>query len=260
MNDCPNLQNALDNAASFVQATWQQVVMGNGDISSIREIRINHTLRDTYARSIVITGVKGAGSFARRVMATARIAGDLENGKAPWDMKPMLLNGPKARAGKNGVKYNIIPFRHGTPSANSNSHYQRMPKEIYKEVKGLKVGQTISSKNLALRSHVLNMNLKTGQALSEPIRYTHKASIHEGMVKVKDNSGKSKGHMYMTFRRVSENSDPQSWWNPGYRPHNITGAVVDYCKPRIEESLKKAAIMDLVDIKDMSVGMTITVN
>lgn len=257
MNDCPNITNALDNAAAFVQATWQQVVMGNGDVSSLREISINHTLRDTYARSIVI---RKRSEFARQVMATARIAGDIENGKAPWDMKPMLLNGPKARVSKSGVKYNIIPFRHGIPSANSNSHYQRMPKEIYKEVKGLKVGQKISSKNLALRSHVLNMNLQTGQALSEPVRYTHKASIHEGMTKVKDNSGKSKGNMYLTFRRVSENSDPQSWWHPGYRPHNITGAVVDYCKPRIEESLKKAAMMDLVDIKDMSVGMTITVN
>lgn len=52
------------------------------------------------------------GLFEFSVEAPSDVA-SIENGKAPYDMKPGMINGPRSRPLKDGTgRYNIIPFKH----------------------------------------------------------------------------------------------------------------------------------------------------
>ncbi len=260
----PNLEKAMDDAAVFVQATWQQAVMGSTKIPGLKELTSNIALRQKYADSIVLGSKLGGGSaLARQILATAQIAVDLEYGKGPWDMKPMLLGGKKVKIGKNGARYVTIPFRHGAAGGNANSHFKSMPQDVYAAAKLLKNGQTLGAnvlKNHAAKTHTIAKNMKTGQQLAQPINYQHTASIYAGMKKVEQKYGKVTQAKYMTFRRVSENSDSQAWWHPGYPAQYITKAVADFCRPLIEKKLLYAARLDLTSIEDISVGMRVVAN
>lgn len=99
MNDLQNIEKALALASRYVQGTWQQVVMGALPLPGVSEIRANVNLRKMYADSIVLgeqVNIPEAGFCRALVVALKKIAADLEFGRGPWDMKPMLLNGPKA--------------------------------------------------------------------------------------------------------------------------------------------------------------------
>ena len=120
--------------------------MGAQAVPGMQPLKIDIKLRQIYADNIV-TGkqIRGGESLRQSVIAIKKIAEQLENGTGPWDMKPMLLNGPKARMGKNG-KYNIIPFRHGTSGSYAPKYYkyklfteeQREQLWIYREESGEK--------------------------------------------------------------------------------------------------------------------------
>jgi hypothetical protein len=54
MSNLPNLNAALNIAGSYVQATWQQAVMGAQPLPGVPEIKANVGLRKAYADSIVL--------------------------------------------------------------------------------------------------------------------------------------------------------------------------------------------------------------
>jgi hypothetical protein len=246
MGDTPNIEAAVALAASLVQATWQQVVMGALQVPGAKQPDVNIGLRKLYADNIVLNNMLvGQGSVAQKVVALKQIATDLENGKGPWDMKPMLLNGPKARISKKGVRYNIIPFRHGTNTSNMpNSNAPPMPKGIYQQARELKA--SVMSGNKMKWVGKLPATGKPGH--NPTTGYEHKHDIYEGMVRIEKPYGKTTQSKYMTFRIVSEKSDPKSWWHPGYQAHHIAKGVSDYCRPAINEMLQAAAERDLADI------------
>jgi len=246
MGDTPNIEAAVAQAAGFIQATWQQVVMGALQIPGAKQPGVNIGLRKLYADNIVLNNMLiGGGSIAQKVVALKQIAKDLENGKGPWDMKPMLLHGPKARISKKGLRYNIIPFRHSTSSSNMpNSNAPPMPRGIYQQARELKA--SVMAGNKMKWGGKLPATGKPGQ--NPTTGYQHKNDIHEGMVRIEKTYGKTTQSKYMTFRIVSEKSDPKSWWHPGYQAHHIAKGVSDYCRPAIEEMLHGAAERDLADI------------
>ena len=254
MADLPHIRAAVADAAAYVRDTWQQVVMGTLQVPGAIQPKVNIGLRDLYAKSIVLDNMlTGQGATAQRVIAIKQIARDLEYGKGPWDMKPMLLGGPKARISKSGARYNIIPFRHGT-SANyaPNSNFNTMPKTIYAKARELKATVKTAT-GIAyggrLKSHFgTGINLATG--------YEHKAPIHEGMVRVEKTYAAATQSKYLTFRIVSDNSDPMSWWHPGYEPHHIASSVAKFCRPGIEELIREAALADLVANIDLDMKVT----
>lgn len=47
-------------------------------------------------------------------------------------------------------------------------------------------------------------------------KYTWKTGKFEGLVKFSKQYDKGRGGQYMTFRRVSDRSDPSSWYHPGF--------------------------------------------
>lgn len=131
-----------------------------------------------------------------------------------------LLNGPNAKTGKNGGKYNTIPFKFGTPGSNANSFSGGIiPQEIHQIAKSKKPDQPIKKEELPSKyQEVKTVTIKQPQAKNFE-QYTHKAAIYEGMVKKKDTvTGQN---TYMSFRRVSENSDANSWQHPGIEARNL---------------------------------------
>lgn len=254
MSEMRHLQAALDDASRFIQATWQQVVMGAMSVPGAQELRVNIGLRRAYAESIVLAeqlNIPQAGMFRRRVVATHKVAADLEHGKPAWDMKPGLLAGPKARVNAKGQKYNVIPFRHRTPQgATVNSHFGAMPKDIHQAAKMLKEKGRLKGTDLR-HPALVHRFVKGDGAVTD---YQHKSGRYEGMMK----KGGAGQHSYQTFRVVSENSDPNSWWHPGFPAHDITRGVRDFCLPTVEQRLRQAAEMDLADMPNLSVGLDIT--
>lgn len=260
-----HLEIAMGRATEFVMSTWQQTVLGAVRLPNVAEITSNINLRRIYANSIVLMSridIPDAGRHSRTVFAPSQVAVDLEYGKGPFDMKPMLLAGRKAKAGKNGKRYVTVPFRHGVPGGTKNSVFRSMPADVYAEARKLKKGKMLPATALAnhrAMPHVIALDRKTGEVLRDPIVYKHKDSIYAGMKRTEHKYETATQSKYMTFRRVSENSDPQSWWHPGYRPHNIARGVQEYCKPAVEDMLMNAATLDLANVVGVAVGMTVTV-
>jgi hypothetical protein len=185
----------------------------------------------------------GSSGASISVFTLKKIAEELENGKGKWDMKPALLNGPKAKMGKKG-KYNIIPFRHGTSNEHApNNNFKTMPQEIYRQARQLKASVR-SGSGMAWGGRLP----ATSAAASNPTTgYQHKSDVHKGMVRIEKKYKSATQNKYMTFRVVSSNSDPASWWHPGYEAHHIARGVGEYCKPAVEQMLHAAAQQDLVD-------------
>lgn len=252
----PNIEAAVAQAAGFVRDTWQQVVMGTLQVPGARDPKVNIGLRKLYADNIAV-GAQSArpGSVIQRIHAAALIAKDLEDGRGPWDMKPMLLNGPKARVSKNGIRYNTIPFRHGASSNYStNSNAMSMPKRIYQQARELKAsvrqGNAMKWGGRLPATGTPGQNPTTGNQ--------HKHDLYEGMVRIEKTYEKATQSKYLTFRTVTSNSDPLSWWHPGYQAHHIAEGVTNFCRPVVEGMVREAALNDLVDLGGLSLGMRIT--
>jgi len=279
VTELANLRAGIAEASRFVQATWQQAVMGAIQLPGVPEIRANIALRQLYAENIVLgdqLAIPEAGLLKRFVIATKSVARDLEYGKGPWDMKPMLLSGPKARISKNGTRYNIIPFRHGTSAAHGrNAHFKPMPKDILGQAKALKPSfammapTKVRMANGKIQTSMQPKGLKWGESLQGTEKrypagqnpttgYQHKAGIYEGMYRIRKRYEKATQSKYMTFRVVSDKSDPSSWWHPGYKAHHIAAGVKQYCQPGVEAIIKDAAHRDMIPMGGLSTGMMVT--
>lgn len=188
--------------------------------------------RAEYVNSIIVID-EGWGKGA--VVLRGWTSNMVEEGVDSFDMKPGLLNGPNSKVGKDGKRYNTVPFSHGTPGALAeNFNGGILPVEVYQVVKSKP--QTISTKGGGVKSAPLSVDeipkpfdeVKTvdiGEPESKNFRqYEHKSSIYEGIVKQKD---KATGqNSYISFRRVSENSDPNSWIHPGIEPHHLAEETI----------------------------------
>lgn len=190
-----------------------------------------HSSRNLYMRSIVVSD---PGPFKGAVELVNDVPNMIESGKPPYDMKPVLLNGKKAKTGKNGKKYNTVPYSIGTPEALEENFSTIMPEAIYEAVKskpqdipivggvrtqGLTKAEIPEQYREPIKKMVFNPK---SEAFEE---YTHKSSIYEGIVRQKSNvTGQNS---YMSFRRVSENSDPLAWIHPGFTAMNLAEKAYD---------------------------------
>jgi hypothetical protein len=226
------LQLGIVEATRFVRDTWVSAVTGNKLPGMVRAVN-----DDKYARALT-TGeaMQFPQLFHGIVMPVGAddIVERIENGFPSFDMKPGLLNGPKSRPSKDGGRFNTVPFRHYTPKANSSiSVKMRMPNEVYN-----------AARKLAPSRPGENGRIQWGESLqwnSPPATsqtgYPHQTSIYQGMYRV----GAEKHTQYLTFRRVSTKSAPNSWIHPGVSANPVIQAVYNYCMPQVEEYLYKVA-------------------
>ena len=253
-------QQAVRDAALVAQRLWLSVAGGHAIDFQGRQITLNRR-SGAYARSIqdgLEYPADGDVLFGR-VSANAEYADAIESGTPAHDMKPGLLGGSRARQGKKGQRYNIIPFRHNTPGQTATA--RAMPMEVYNQAKRLAFSRNVNDtvnyrerKELNARGKwVLRNRYEWGGRLPEtPVgwrsriqpaghEYTHTTSIFSGMVRMGQ-----KGHSsYMTFRVVSDNSHPDSWWAPAVEPKPIAAAVAEQIRPQAEAIIRQAFEDDL---------------
>lgn len=77
-----------------------------------------------------------------KVVHPSKVAVYLEHGYEAFDMKKALQTSLKVRITKNGKRYLVIPFEHGTPGSKSK---RAMPKEVYEQAKKLKSSYSIEA-------------------------------------------------------------------------------------------------------------------
>lgn len=242
----PYTRDAVRSATvDLVQRTWIQYASGATVTYSGGTFRIN-SVTGEYVRSIQ-DGLRFPDDLTGEVFTTSPHASLIEDGQDPHDMKPGLLGSSKAKTGKDGKKYITVPYRHGTPGAVG---IPTMPPNVYQQAKklGFSRRDNFIKAFFTGRKYTWDGKLReTSQGQrshfgSHPgAGYTWKTGQFSGMVKV----GK-KGHsQYLTFRRVSENSDPRSWQHPGVKPRPIREAVIENTRKDVLELIRRGFEMDL---------------
>jgi len=193
-------------------------------------LRSLHSSRVIYANAIRVIDT---GRLMGRVMVdyTNPLVKALEEGQSSYDMKPSMLNSPKAKEGKGGKKYISVPFRWATPNAIADSAVfsGKMDYAVYKEAVKLDNRQSLVLTNTNLPTTYQDVKRRPEVTDSEGKRrfesYVHKSSVYEGITKVTDKvTGQNR---YMSFRRVSENSSPGSWIHPGFQAGNFTQQALE---------------------------------
>lgn len=224
-----------------------------GDFANVWRAKAGQRLkqtRDIYQNSIkeiFIGEHTGAVILDYRENRLVRM---VEEGVGAYDMKPNFQNSPKAKKPKNRDGwYLTIPFRHGTPDslAESSVFAGKMPKEVYNKVKNRSTDRPIvggfasaplSFDDLPRKYQEVNQRWSVSNMQTKQIfpKYQHKSPIFEGLVKIKD---KSTGqNRYMTFRRVSDLSDENSWVHSGIIAGNFGEKAYDEFQSMIPQIAK----------------------
>ena len=164
----------------------------------------------------------------------------IEQGFKGGNMRGWMLNGPKAKQGKNG-KYLIVPFRHGTPGTGGENVGNTMPTDIYSAAKKLaptlsrparaaRTGATTRwGERLTANSPHANASARTElQTLKKP---WHATSIYTGMIRKQKTYKKATQSSYSTFRVITEHTKhPEHWFHPGIKRHDFAGATRKHVK------------------------------
>jgi hypothetical protein len=242
----PYTKQAIHAATTdLVQKTWIEYASGvqvhySGGTFSIRSVT------GEYLRSIQ-DGLRFPDDLTGEVFSTSPHRNFIEDGQPARDMKAALLSSPRAKIGKDGKKWMTIPFRHGAPGTQGMA---AMPTNVYALAKqlgfsrrnGVLTGLITGNKytwNGRLSASAQGQRSHSG---SHPGKgYTWKSGQYSGMVKM----GKGGHSQYITFRRVSENSDPKSWQFPGVKPKPIREAVIENTKEDVLALIRRGFEMDL---------------
>jgi hypothetical protein len=173
--------------------------------------------RAEYISSLVVID-EGYGKGA--VILRGWLPNAVESGVTAYDMKEGMLNGPNAKVGKNGNRYNTIPFRVGVPGSQpENFNGGILPVEVYEVVRNKEAGKPLTSQDVPQGFREPKIHSVGSPEAKNFRQYQHKSSIYEGVTKNKDSvTGQN---TYGSFRRVSDNSDPDSWLHPGIEAHHI---------------------------------------
>lgn len=244
----PRLNQAVRAVVTATQANWAEAV---------HRARLWQGEKDAYATSIQ---AKMTGDFEGLVWSDYKYAREIDEGRPARDMKKYLDTSQKVRRTKDGRRFLIIPFRHGTPG--STAHAPAMPTEVYDAAKLLKsskiVGQgqraagevtsvhhrwgtqalgkkhqTPFLMDRATRQHV--MVPRNIYQLGEKLAGLPKAlSRYEGMVK----TGSAKHTQYMTFRIMMEGQT--GWIIPPQPGQRIVAGVVERMQPLAERAFAEA--------------------
>ncbi len=152
----------------------------------------------------------------------------LETGFSAFDQKLGFGKSSRIKAKKNGGWYLTVPFRHRTPgTAGSAVGGSAMPDDIYSQARALRGGTKLTG----TEQNYPQQTSWTG--------YDHKSGIYENMKKVTKQYDRATQNQYMTFRRVSDSSDPLSWWHPGFQGVKALDIVEPFARRTFEQVLSR---------------------
>ena len=248
----PRLNQAVRAVVTATQANWAEAV---------HRASLWQGEKDAYAASIQ---AKMTGDFEGLVWTDYKYAREIDDGRPARDLKKYLDTSQKVRRTKDGRRFLIIPFRHGTPG--NSAHAPAMPPEVYDAAKLLKAStiagqgqrragevtsvhptwgtQVLGKKHQtpflfdrATRQHV--MVPRNIYQWGEKLGGLPKAlSRYEGMVRMDTSMGGAKRSNYLTFRIMMEGQT--GWIVPPKPGQKIVPGVVERMQPLAERVFAEA--------------------
>lgn len=201
-------------------------------------------------KAAIRTGATEGGRVVFIELAGSKIASMIENGFEGGDMRTWMLKSPKAKTSKDGTKWLVVPFRHGTPGANGSSSAagsgtlhvgSRMPPAIHRAA--AKLAGTVSRLDAAgkmktqwgakLHEGSKGVNETAHKLLTTKQQPWHALSVYQGMVRKAQPDHSKKGSQtsgYTTFRVISSRvkRGPKHWHHPGIKAKHLARQVADY--------------------------------
>lgn len=171
----------------------------------------------------------------------------IEEGATPFDMKEGFKKSSKRKQKLDGGWYITVPFRHATSQTviGTHSFASVMPKEI--ETLAKQSSSPLRRQQLPLQ-HQQTGRRQAFERLGVKVpEYKHKSAQYEGLQRkgISSTANENRGG-YFTFRRVSDKSDPNSWWHKGFDAHKFMEKSVN----RINiDSIVNKAIDDFFNVK-----------
>lgn len=150
----------------------------------------------------------------------------VEQGISGFDQKEGFERSSKRKVKKDGGWYLTVPFRFATPTALAESSIfsKILPQKVYEVAKKVltndRVQLNVSQlperyRELQVRPEVMDRFGTTYQP------YQHRAPIYAGMQRNEGGTEENPHGSYMTFRRISDLSDPDAWIHTGIEAHNL---------------------------------------
>lgn len=160
-------------------------------------------------------------AFTGAVELHGKLPNMLETGFGAFDMKTGFSKSKHITRKKDGGWYLTIPFRHSVPG--SFMYGKPMSKDLYKQASSLKHKERLSFPGAGAISW-------TG--------YQHKNKIKHGLTRIIKQYNKTSQSQYLTWRRVSDKSDPKSWMHPGYKGVKIAKSLETYAQDTLVKLLR----------------------
>ena len=220
------------------------LIVSNGVDAVTEEIYRNWRLEATNAltstRQDYIDGLQviNNSQYSKTIKLNGVLNNMIEEGVNAFDMKEGFSKSPKAKwspkTDKNGNVtlhwYLTVPFRHGVPTTiGDNAAFSGvMPNAVYNVIKNSPAKKGLSASAIP---HPYDIPQKR-DAIVIPSKninipeYKHKHSIYEGLTRPTGAYGKTSQNTYVSFRRVSENSDPDSWIHSGIKAHKLLDKAI----------------------------------
>lgn len=145
------------------------------------------------------------GKFVKGIILRGWLPNAIEDGIGPFDMKAGFEGSSKKKTYPGGW-YLTIPKRHGTPGTVSFDSV--LPKEVYKSIYAVPEEYKVKT----VRQRIYDQ----GKLLYD--QYESKSNIFDGLKRINRLGG---GSQYVTFRRVSSKSDPESWIHSGIQARHF---------------------------------------
>lgn len=202
------LSFAVKKVASDYQKLWED------------EANVLGATRRQYKQSIRRES-RGNASEAVYMNPTAWLPNALEIGFPAFDMKIGMLNSRKAKTGKDGKRYLIIPFRFGAPTslAENEVFSGKLPSSIHEVAKS--TGKPVKMNDIPSEYHIpqsaeLRNAIKSldTESAKKAVEGQAMTSIYEGVQK--------RGGVYMNFRVVSDNSPSERFMHPGFEARELS--------------------------------------
>ena len=198
------ITSAIQTSLALIRDKWQTEVQNK--LNSTRPLYLQGLGFD----SIIFPLSQG---FAGAVRLNGKFPNMLEQGFSAFDMKEGFSKSSKVKIKKSGGWYLTIPIRHSTP--NSYLFGKPMSKDVYGVAKQLGHQQSAKFKGAGDKSW-------NG--------YQHKSNMYDGLTRIIKSYQGSKQSQYMTFRRVSDKSDPASWSHPGFSGVKVAEKIMPFAE------------------------------
>lgn len=199
----------LDRITDEYMMRWNELVDNN-----------LHGTRKEYQKAMFVEQPADGGVIIGLTPRESKMALMIEDGAPPFDEKEGFKRSSKAKNPGTNKWYLTVPFRWATSEAvaESAAFSNKMPDPIQKLVKV--ATKPLVESDLPQEYRGLGQNKTSG--------YVHKFNVYSGLRRkeVSSTVNETRGQ-YMTFRRVSENTDPAAFIHPGFSAKRFMEQALD---------------------------------